>query len=258
MLQVAVAGASGRMGSAFMEYLENIEDVTALAVSAHLVVADDFVQLETALNGDGIDVIVDFSSPEASLKLAVWAAENSKSMVVGTTGFTADQLDKLADALYPVAALLSPNMSTMMNISWRMMSNAAKVLPHDTIDIEIVERHHRNKRNAPSSTALQMAQIVAEKRGWSLSESLRHNSRWGLLGERPRKEIVISSIRGGTLNSEHTIIFAGSGESLEVTHRSQTLEPFSKGALRAARWIVRQPSGVYDLLDMLGLPEVLF
>lgn len=258
MLHIAVAGASGRMGSAFMEYLENIEDVTALAVSAHLVVADDFVQLETALNGDGIDVIVDFSSPEASLKLAVWAAENSKSMVVGTTGFTADQLDKLADALYPVAALLSPNMSTMMNISWRMMSNAAKVLPHDTIDIEIVERHHRNKRNAPSSTALQMAQIVAEKRGWSLSESLRHNSRWGLLGERPRKEIVISSIRGGTLNSEHTIIFAGSGESLEVTHRSQTLEPFSKGALRAARWIVRQPSGVYDLLDMLGLPEVLF
>lgn len=91
MLQVAVAGASGRMGSAFMEYLENIEDVTALAVSAHLVVADDFVQLETALNGDGIDVIVDFSSPEASLKLAVWAAENSKSMVVGTTGFTADR-----------------------------------------------------------------------------------------------------------------------------------------------------------------------
>jgi 4-hydroxy-tetrahydrodipicolinate reductase len=258
MLQIAVAGASGRMDSAFMEYLENIEDVTALAVSAHLIVADDFTQLETALNGVGIDVIVDFSSPEASLKLAVWAAENSKPMVIGTTGFTADQLDKLADTLHPVAALLSPNMSTMMNISWRMMSNAAKVLPHDTIDIEIIERHHRNKRNAPSSTALQMAQIVAEKRGWSLSESLRHNSRWGLLGERPRKEIAISSIRGGTLNSEHTIIFAGSGESLEVTHRSQTLEPFSKGALRAARWIVRQPSGVYDLLDMLGLPEVLF
>ncbi len=258
MLQIAVAGASGRMGSAFMEHLENIEDVTALAVSSHLIVEDDFSQLETAVNGDGLSVVVDFSSPEASLKLAVWAAENSKPMVIGTTGFTADQLDKLADALHPVAALLSPNMSTMMNLSWRMMSNAAKVLPHDTIDIEIVERHHRNKRNAPSSTALQMAQIVAEKRGWSLAESLRHNSRWGLLGERPHKEIAISSIRGGTLNSEHTIIFAGSGESLEVTHRSQTLEPFCKGTLRAVRWIVRQPSGVYDLLDMLGLPEVLF
>ncbi len=258
MLQVAVAGASGRMGSAFTEFLENIEDVTALVVSAHLIVADDFTQLETALKGAGIDVIVDFSSPEASLKLAVWAARNGKPMVIGTTGFTADQLDKLADTLHSVAALLSPNMSTMMNISWRMMSNAAKVLPHDTIDIEIVERHHRNKRNAPSSTALQMAQIVAEKRGWSLAESLRHNSRWGILGERPHKEIAISSIRGGTLNSEHTIIFAGSGESLEVTHRSQTLEPFSKGALRAARWIVSQPAGVYDLLDMLGLPEVLF
>ncbi len=258
MLQIAVAGASGRMGSALMEYLDKIEDVAALAVSAHLIVADDVSQLEAAVKGDGIDVIVDFSSPEASLKLAAWAAENNKPMVIGTTGFTADQIDKLADALDSVAALLSPNMSTMMNLSWRMMSNAAKVLPHDTIDIEIVERHHRNKRNAPSSTALQMAQIVAEKRGWSLSDSLRHNSRWGLVGERPRKEIAISSIRGGTLNSEHTIIFAGSGESLEVTHRSQTLEPFCKGALRAAHWIVRQPSGVYDLLDMLGLPEVLF
>ncbi len=258
MLQIAVVGASGRMGGAFMEFVENVEDVAALAVSAQLLGADDFSQLETALESDGIDVVVDFSTPEASLKLAVWAAKNAKPMVIGTTGFTAEQLDKLAETLQAVAVLLSPNMSTMMNISWRMVSNAAKVLPQDTIDVEIVERHHRNKRNAPSSTALQMARIVAEKRGWSLSESLRRNSRWGILGERPRKEIAISSIRGGTLNSEHTIIFAGSGESLEVTHRSQTLEPFAKGALRASRWIVKQPAGVYDLLDMLGLPEVLF
>ncbi|MCK5680135.1 4-hydroxy-tetrahydrodipicolinate reductase [bacterium] len=258
MLHIAVAGASGRMGGAFMEYLEGIEDVKALAVSAHSLVDEGYAQLETALKGDGLDVVVDFSSPGATLELAMWAAENAKPMVVGTTGFTVEQLDKLADTLHPVAALLSPNMSTMMNLAWRMMSNAAKVLPHDTIDIEIIEKHHRDKRNAPSSTALKMAQIVAEKRGWSLADSLRRNSRWGLLGERSQKEIAISSVRGGTLNSEHTIIFAGSGESLEVTHRSQTLEPFSKGALRASRWIVKQPSGVYDLLDMLGLPEVLF
>ncbi len=258
MLHIAVAGASGRMGSAFMDFLEKIEGVEALPIAAHPVADENFTQLEAVAGRGGLDVVVDFSSPDATLRLAEWAAANRKPMVIGTTGFTADQLDKLAEILHPVPVLLSPNMSLMMNLAWRMMGNAAKVLPHDTIDIEIVEKHHRNKRNAPSGTALIMAQIVAEKRGWSLAESLRHNSRWGLLGERPRKEIAISSIRGGSLNSEHTIIFAGSGESLEVTHSCQTLEPFAKGALRGSRWIIRQPSGVYDLLDMMGLPEVLF
>ena len=258
MLHIAVVGASGRMGSAFMEFLENIENVKAVPVSAHRVAEANYAQLEVVAEGDNLDVVVDFSFPDATLKLAEWVVKNRKPVVIGTTGFTAEQIDELAEVLHPVAVLLSPNMSTMMNIAWRMMSNAAKVLPHDSIDIEIVERHHRKKRNAPSSTALKMAQIVAEKRGWSLADSLRRNSRWGLLGERPQNEIAISSIRGGTLNSEHTIIFAGSGESLEVTHRSQTLEPFSKGALRACRWITREPPGVYDLLDMLGLPEVLF
>jgi 4-hydroxy-tetrahydrodipicolinate reductase len=100
--------------------------------------------------------------------------------------------------------------------------------------------------------------MVAEKRGWSLSEALRHQARWGLIGPRPAKEIAISSLRAGTLNSEHTIIFATSGESLEITHRAQTLEPFARGALKAARWIIRQPPGVYDMLDMLGLNEVLY
>jgi 4-hydroxy-tetrahydrodipicolinate reductase len=258
MLHIAVAGASGRMGSAFMDFVAEIEDVAVLPVAAHPVADESFVRLEEAAAAGRLDVVVDFSAPDATLRLAEWAADNRKPMVIGTTGFTAEQLDTLAEILHSVPVLLSPNMSTMMNLAWRMMSNAAKVLPHDTIDIEIIEKHHRKKRNAPSSTALIMAQIVAEKRGWSLNEALRRNSRWGLLGERPRQEIAISSIRGGTLNSEHTIIFAGSGESLEVTHSSQTLEPFAKGALRASHWIVRQPSGVYDLLDMMGLPEVLF
>jgi 4-hydroxy-tetrahydrodipicolinate reductase len=258
MLHVAVAGASGRMGSTFMEYLDEMEDVASLPIAAHPVTDTCISQLDAEVKGGRLDVVVDFSSPEATLKLAQWAAANRKPMVIGTTGFTADQLDEIADILHEVAVLLSPNMSTMMNMAWRMMSNAAKVLPHDNTDIEIIERHHREKRNAPSSTALLMAQIVAEKRGWSLAESLRRTARWGLLGERPQKEIAISSIRAGSLNSEHTIIFAGDGESLEVTHRSQTLDPFSRGALRGARWIVRQPAGVYDLLDMIGLPEVLF
>ncbi|MEA1923402.1 MAG: 4-hydroxy-tetrahydrodipicolinate reductase [Pseudomonadota bacterium] len=261
MLHVAVGGASGRMGRALLAHLEEHDDIRALATITDVAKAsekDSTVCLDQICGGQTPDVVVDFSSPEATLGYAVGAAARKVPMVIGTTGFTLDQLDQLADILRPVPALLSPNMSLMMNLSWRMMANAVTVLPNDTIDVEIVEKHHRDKRNAPSSTALKMAQIVAEKRGWSLGQALRHNARWGMIGSRPQKEIAISSVRGGTLISEHSIIFAGPGESLEITHRSQSLEPFARGTLRAARWVVKQSPGVYDMLDMLGLPEVLY
>ncbi len=266
MLQVAVTGASGRMGGVFLEYLEGQEDVQGLAVSspqASVATAgapenERLSCLEKVCSGQVPDVIVDFSFPDATLAYAVWAASKKVPMIIGTTGFTMPQLDRLADTLHSVPALLSPNMSLMMNLAWRMTANAAAVLPNNKVDVEIIEKHHRDKRNAPSSTALKIAQIVAEKRGWSLAEALRHNARWGMIGPRPQKEIAISSVRGGTLISEHSIIFAGLGESLEITHRSQSLEPFARGSLRAARWIVKQPPGVYDMLDMLGLQEVLY
>ncbi|NPA25744.1 MAG: 4-hydroxy-tetrahydrodipicolinate reductase [Deltaproteobacteria bacterium] len=265
MLKIAVTGASGRMGRAFMEYLSGREEVRALAVSlphsrsGRKSIEDELAaQLDNVKLRYGLDVIVDFSSPDETLAAASWAAAQKTAMVIGTTGFTMAQLNRLSDILHDVPVLLSPNMSMMMNLALRMTSNAVTVLPNDSVDVEIIERHHREKRNAPSSTALSLAQIVAEKRGWSLSEALRHEARWGLIGPRPEKEIAISSIRGGSLNSEHTVIFATSGESLEITHRSQTLEPFARGALQAAGWIVKQPPGVYDMLDMLGLSEVLY
>lgn len=266
MLQIAVTGASGRMGKVFMDHLEGVEDVQGLAVSslspstevAKTSMVERLSGLDRACHKQMCDVIVDFSFPEATLAYAVWAASKKIPMVIGTTGFTLTQLDQLANTLHAVPALLSPNMSLMMNLAWRMTANAVTVLPNDRVDVEIVEKHHRDKRNAPSSTALKLAQIVAEKRGWSLAEALRHNARWGMIGSRPQKEIAISSVRGGTLISEHSIIFAGPGESLEITHRSQSLEPFARGSLQAARWIVNQPSGVYDMLDMLGISEVLY
>ena len=251
MLQVAVTGASGRMGGAFMEHLEGHEDVQALAVEGHACL-DEICQTQIP------DVIVDFSFPDATLDFAAWASAKKVPMVIGTTGFSLTQLDRLSGTLHSVPVMLSPNMSLMMNLAWRMTANAITVLPNDAVDVEIIERHHRDKRNAPSSTALKLAQIVAEKRGWSLAEALRHKARWGLIGPRPQKEIAISSLRGGTFNSEHSIIFAGQGESLEITHRSQSLEPFARGTLRSARWIVKQSPGVYDMLDMLGLSEVLY
>ena len=266
MLQVAVTGASGRMGGFFLEHLAGLTDVQGIRISSLPASRDGHKTgmverlscLDKACRDNLCDMIVDFSFPEATLAYAVWAAAKKVPMIIGTTGFTIAQLDQLANTLHSVPALLSPNMSLMMNLSWRMMANAATVLPSDTVDVEIIEKHHRDKLNAPSSTALKMAQIVAEKRGWSLTEALRHNARWGMIGQRPQKEIAIASIRGGSLISEHSIIFAGAGESLEITHRSQSLEPFARGTLRAARWIVTQPPGVYDMLDMLGLPEVLY
>ncbi|MEA3333559.1 MAG: 4-hydroxy-tetrahydrodipicolinate reductase [Pseudomonadota bacterium] len=261
MLHIAVGGASGRMGRAFLAHLEEHDDIRALATTSTVASASEkesSVSLDQICGEQTSDVVVDFSSPEATLAYAVGAAARKVPMVIGTTGFTLDQLDQLADILRPVPVLLSPNMSLMMNLSWRMMANAVTVLPNDTIDVEIVEKHHRDKRNAPSSTALKMAQIVAEKRGWSLGQALRHNARWGMIGSRPQKEIGISCVRGGTLISEHSILFAGQGESLEITHRSQSLEPFARGTLRAARWVVKQAPGVYDMLDMLGLQEVLY
>ncbi len=265
MLKIAVTGASGRMGRAFQDYLSNRDEVRALPVSLprgrarRKSIEDELaIQLDGTKQKYGIDVIVDFSTPEESLAVAVWAAGNRIPMVIGTTGFTLTEINWLGELLHDLPVLLSPNLSMMMNLALRMAANATAVLPHDSVDVEILEKHHRQKRNAPSSTALNLAQVVAEKRGWSLSEALRHQARWGLIGPRPTKEIAISSLRAGTLNSEHTIIFAASGESLEITHRSQTLEPFARGALQAAEWIIKQPPGVYDMLDMLGLNDVLY
>jgi 4-hydroxy-tetrahydrodipicolinate reductase len=265
MLKIAITGASGRMGRAFLEHLATRDEARGLGVSlphgrTGRKAIDDEVkeQLDEVRRKYGLDVIVDFSSPDETLAAAGWASANQVPMVIGTTGFSRAQLNQLEDVLNDVPVLLSPNMSMMMNLALRMAANAATVLPNESVDVEILEKHHREKRNAPSSTALNLAQIVAEKRGWSLGEALRHENRWGLIGPRPAKEIAISSLRAGSLNSEHTIIFATSGESLEITHRSQTLEPFARGALQAATWIVNQPSGVYDMLDMLGLSEVLY
>ena len=261
MLQIVVTGAYGRMRRIFLKHLEGHDDIQALAattVAVEPAAKDKSVNLDELCGKEIPDVVVDFSHPEATLAYAAWAAARQVPIVIGTTGFTLTQLDQLADILRLVPALVSPNMSLMMNLAWRMTANAAMVLPNDTVDVEIVEKHHREKRNAPSSTALKLAQLVAEKRGWSLSEALRHKARWGLIGPRPQKEIAIASLRGGTLNSEHSIIFAGRGESLEITHHCQSLEPFARGTLRAARWIVKQSPGVYDMLDMLGLSEVLY
>jgi len=140
---------------------------------------------------------------------------------------------------------------------YRLVSNAAVVLDDYDVDVEIMERHHRGKRNAPSDTALKLAQIVAEKRHWPFPEVVKHD-RWGMIGERKQQEIGIQCFRGGDIFSEHGIMFAGLGERVEIIHQAHSLESYARGAVRALRWIINRPPGVYDMLDMLGLPEVLY
>ncbi|MBN2332877.1 MAG: 4-hydroxy-tetrahydrodipicolinate reductase [Deltaproteobacteria bacterium] len=270
MIKVAITGALGRMGSVMRQHLKTQPDFElVLAVShrlregagdedsqqslAGVSVAESFTQ---SVPGT-IDVILDFSVPEAAMDYARFAGERRIPMVMGTTGFSTAQLDELADVLAGVPCLVSPNMSLMMNVMFRMVGNATLVLADYNVDVEISEGHHRGKRNAPSDTALKLAQIVAEKRHWPFPEAVRH-SRWGMIGGRQEQEIGIQCIRGGDIFSEHSIMFAGLGERLEIAHRAHSLESYARGAVKALRWIINRPPGVYDMLDMLGLPEVLY
>lgn len=270
MIRLAMTGALGRMGSAMRSHLKSQPDFKlVLAVSQRLgtqglnaeqerelegvQVADSF----SAVDPEIVDVIVDFSVPEAAVEYAAFAGTHGIPMVMGTTGFNQEQLDKLAAYLVDVPCLVCPNMSLMMNVVYRLVSNATVVLDDYDVDVEITERHHRKKRNAPSDTALKLAQIVAEKRHWSFPEVVNHD-RWGMVGERKEREIGVQCLRGGDIFSEHGVVFAGLGEHIEIIHRAHSLESYARGATRALRWIINRPPGVYDMLDMLGLPEVLY
>ncbi len=270
MIKLAMTGALGRMGSVMRSHLKSQPDFKLVLAISHRLgsreLDDDLkrelegVQLAGSFAGvdpKNIDVILDFSVPEAAAEYACFAGRHGIPMVMGTTGFNQQQLDKLAECLSDVPCLVSPNMSLMMNVIFRLVGNATVVLDDYNVDVEITERHHRGKRNAPSDTALKLAQIVAEKRHWPFPEVVRHD-RWGMIGEREQREIGIQCLRGGDIFSEHGIMFAGLGERVEIVHRAHSLESYARGAVRALRWIVQQPPGVYDMLDMLGLSEVLY
>ena len=270
MIRVALTGALGRMGAVMRRELRRQEDMQLVVAVSHRLPGLELteedrqslqgVRLVTALDevdAGGLDVVLDFSTPEAALEYAAYAGGHRLPMVLGTTGFSPAQLDELAERLAAVPCLVTPNMSLMMNIVFRMVANATVVLADYDVDVEITEHHHRGKRNAPSDTALKLAQIVAEKRHWPFPEVVC-GSRWGRSGARPEKEIGIQCVRGGDIFSEHQVCFAGLGERIEIVHRAHSLYSYARGAAKALRWIVRQPPGVYDLLDMLGLSEVLY
>lgn len=266
MANVVVAGAAGRMGTRIVACLGESPDlrlVGALEAAGHAALGRDAGEVagvglrgvtvsadaEAVITADRI--LVEFSVPEASLAHLRLAAKSGARAVIGTTGFTAAQREEVASLARRAAIMLSPNMSVAVNLAFTVLATMARALG-DEYDVEISETHHRFKRDAPSGTALRMAEVVAEALGRDLAEVAVYG-RQGQPGERTQREIGVMSLRSGDVVGEHTVSFGTLGERLELTHRAHSRDTFARGALRAVRWIAGQPPGLYSMQDVLGL-----
>ena len=243
MTRIIITGSKGRMGRALIACAAHHPD---LQVVAQIDKGDDL----PAVIGQG-EVLVDFSSHSATPAIAALCAAHRKAMVVGTTGHSEEGKSQIANCQSQIPIVLSSNFSTGVNTLFWLTRKAAEILGPG-FDLEIVEMHHRLKRDAPSGTAKTLAEILAAVRKQQLDKVARHG-RAGILGERTAEEIGLHSVRGGDVVGDHTVIFAGVGERVELTHKASTRETFANGALRAAQWVVKQKPGLYDMQDVLGL-----
>jgi len=255
-ISVIVTGVAGRMGSTVARLVGEAEDLTLAAVTERPGVD---VSRYGCLAGDSLEkllpqcpqaVVVDFTSPEASLTTAAAAARHGNPVVIGTTGFSPGQREKLEEYARAAPLFWSPNMSVGINVLLKALPELVRLLG-DAYDVDIVELHHNRKKDAPSGTALRLAECVAEAKGWVLAETGRYH-REGITGERPQREIGVQTVRGGDIVGVHTVYFMGPGERIELTHQAHSRENFAQGALRAARWMAgAKPGKVYSMLDVL-------
>ena len=266
MIRVAVTGAAGRMGRNIMEACELLADLEVTAAierpgnslvgtkASDLVGDFDIKALVTddiSKVSDDFDVLIDFTAPEATLANVQACVQAGKKMVIGTTGFTDPQKQKISEAAKEIAICFAPNMSVGVNLCLKLLETAAKVMGDD-VDIEIVEAHHRFKKDAPSGTALRMGEVVADTLGRDLAKCAVYG-REGIGEERNRETIGFVTIRAGDIVGEHTVMFAGMGERVEITHKASSRMTFANGAARAAQWLSDKQSGLYDMQDVLGL-----
>jgi len=265
-VSVVVAGAAGRMGSRIVACLRDTPDlrlVAALEAPGHPAAGRDAGEIAgvgtmgVSIGADAAAaiarevVLVEFSAPEPTLEHLRRAAEVGARAVIGTTGFTSLQRGEIGELARRTAIMLSPNMSIGVTLALQVLATMAKAFGDD-YDVEITEIHHRFKKDAPSGTALRMAEVVAEALGRDLS-SVGVYGRQGVPGERSQKEIAVMSLRSGDVVGEHTVSFGTLGERLELTHRAHNRDTFARGALRAMRWIGARPPGLYSMQDVLGL-----
>lgn len=240
-LRILINGAKGRMGQALIESAEQ----RGLVVTAALDAGDNL-----SAGVAQADVIVDFSSHQATRAVIEAAISQQKALVIGTTGHSPEIKEELLSLASTIPCVWSGNYSVGVNLLFALTRRAANVLGAD-YDAEVVEMHHRFKKDAPSGTAARLLEIILEERKLT-STALRHG-RQGITGERQPSEVGIHALRGGDVVGDHTVMFAALGERLELTHRASDRRIFARGALRAAEWIIGRPPGVYDMQDVLGL-----
>ncbi|MFA0357531.1 4-hydroxy-tetrahydrodipicolinate reductase [Vibrio breoganii] len=269
VVRIAVAGAAGRMGRNLVKATNVMEqatlgaanerpqssligvDVGELSGEGKLDVAlvDDFSKVV-----DEFDVIVDFTAPENTLANLELCKEYGKAIVIGTTGFTEPQKQQISEYAKDVSIVMAPNFSVGVNLVFKLLEKAAKVMG-DYTDIEIVEAHHRHKVDAPSGTAIGMGEAIANAMGNELSDVAVY-AREGITGERTRDEIGFATIRAGDIVGEHTAMFADVGERVEITHKATDRMTFANGAIRAALWLGSKPAGLYSMTDVLDLNNI--
>ena len=243
MTRVIITGAGGRMGKALIACATHFRD---LEIVGRIEVGDD---LSAVIAGG--DAVIDFSLHSATPEIVALCARHKKAVVIGTTGHSEAEKSEITSRKTEIPLVWSSNYSTGVNTLFWLTRRAAEILGTD-FDLEVVEMHHRLKKDAPSGTAKTLAEILADVRHQSLETVARHG-RAGIVGERTPQEIGIHSLRGGDVVGDHTVIFANNGERVELTHKASSRDTFANGALRAALWAVQQKPGLYDMQDVLGL-----
>jgi len=266
-MKIAVAGINGRMGRCIVEACATAKDVEFSAASvkpgSELVGLDagtllGLRKLKISIVDDiencveHFDTLIDFTQPEASIENLAACIKLRRAIVIGTTGFSPQQLDSIHKAATKIPVVFAPNMSVGVNLCFKLLGIAAQIM-NDDIDIEIIEAHHRHKLDAPSGTALAMGQVIANALGRNLDDVAVYGRQGRTTAERDRQTIGFETIRAGDIVGEHTVMFAGIGERVEITHKASSRMTFAKGAVRAAAWLSGKSAGLYDMQDVLGL-----
>ena len=266
-IRVAIAGASGRMGRMLIEAMRASGDCVlagALDIASSPAIGSDATAFLGVASGVPItadvraglanaDVLIDFTRPEGTLEHLAVCAQVGVKAVIGTTGFTAEQKEAIAAAAQKTAVVFAPNMSVGVNVTLKLLDMAARALSTG-YDIEVIEAHHRHKVDAPSGTALKMGEVIAQALGRDLKDCAVY-AREGVTGERDPSTIGFATIRGGDIVGDHTVLFAGTGERIEISHKSSSRAGYAQGSLRAARFLAAHRTGLFDMFDVLGLND---
>lgn len=263
-IRAIVVGAAGKMGSRIIHIIHETPSIVldrAIERPDHPSIGKDIgeiiglgemnILLEGGFKKGGGDVIINFTNPEASIESLKFAKEIGSAIVIGTTGLNPEQMERIKELSKSVRCVFSPNMSVGVNVMFKIVQEVAQVLGPE-YDIEIFEAHHRMKKDSPSGTAAKLGELIAKAIGRDFGQ-VGVYGRKGMVGERTKEEIGMQVIRAGDIVGEHTVLFGGIGERLEIIHRAHSRDNFARGAVRAAFWVVNQLNGLYDMQDVLGL-----